>query len=55
MTNKATYQGETLESLEGQLNYTNEALNNELENWERKEFEAIKKEYEFKIASIKAI
>jgi len=49
-----TYQGETLESLVGQLNYTNEALAWEgLENWERKEYEAGKADLEYKIASIK--
>lgn len=50
-----TYQGETLECLTGQLNYTNEALSSELENWERKEFESVKKEIEFKINSINEI
>lgn len=49
-----TYQGETLESLVGQLNYTNEALAFEgLENWERKEYEQGKKELEYKINDIK--
>lgn len=49
-----TYQGETLESLVGQLNYTNKALAWEgLENWERKEYEEGKKELEFKINDIK--
>lgn len=47
-----TYQGETLESLIGQLNYTNEALSSELEKWERKEYESVKEEIEFKINSI---
>lgn len=47
-----TYQGETLESLRGQLNYTQDALNSNLENWERKEFEVVKTEIEFKIQSI---
>jgi len=49
-----TYQGETLESLVGQLNYTKEALAFDgLENWERKEYEAGKSELEYKINSIK--
>lgn len=53
MTNQVTYQGETLESLQGQLSYCNEALSFEgLENWERKEFTAVKEECEFKINSI---
>ena len=31
-----------LETAKKALNYTNEALNSNLENWERKEFEAVK-------------
>lgn len=55
MTNQVTYQGETLESLNGQLNYVNEVLNSgfEFEAWEKKEYEELKKEVEFKINSIK--
>lgn len=52
MKTTVTFQGETLESLTGQLNYTNEALSSNLENWERKEFAAVKSEIEFKINSI---
>ena len=33
---------EDLETAKKALNYTNEALNSNLENWERKEFEAVK-------------
>ena len=33
---------EKLKSAKQSLNYTNEALNFNLENWERKEFEAVK-------------
>ena len=47
-----TYQGETLESLQGQLDYINYALSHDLENWERKEFEFVKKDCEFKIKCI---
>jgi len=36
---------EKLESLKGQLSYTKEALTNNLQNWERKEYETIKAEY----------
>lgn len=46
-----TYQGETLESLKGQLEYCNFALGHDLEKWERKEFEAVKLEVEFKIST----
>lgn len=55
MTNQVTYQGETLESLNGQLNYVNEVLNSgfEFESWEKKEYEEVKKEVEFKINAIK--
>lgn len=55
MTNQVTYQGETLESLNGQLNYVNEVLNSgfEFEAWEKKEYEEVKKEVEFKINAIK--
>lgn len=52
MQNTVTFQGETLESLIGQLDYINGALASNLENWERKEFEAIKLDAEFKINSI---
>jgi hypothetical protein len=45
-----TYQGETYESLIGQLNYCNDCLSKNLENWERKEYEAVKKEIEFKLS-----
>lgn len=31
-----------LASAKGQLNYTNEALNSNLEKWERKEFQEVK-------------
>jgi hypothetical protein len=48
------YQGETLESLIGQLNYCNEALAFEgLENWERKEYQEVKDDVCFKINCIK--
>lgn len=48
------YQGETLKSLVGQLEYCNEALAfPELENWERKEYEEVKSELVFKIDCIK--
>lgn len=55
MTNQVTYQGETLESLNGQLNYVNEVLNSgfDFEAWEKKEYEEVKKEVEFKINAIK--
>lgn len=55
MTNQVTYQGETLESLKGQLNYVNEVLNSgfDFEAWEKKEYEEVKKEVEFKINAIK--
>lgn len=55
MKTQVTYQGETLESLNGQLNYVNEVLNSEFdfESWEKKEYEAVKKEVEFKINAIK--
>ena len=55
MTNQVTYQGETLESLNGQLNYVNEVLNSgfEFEALEKKEYEEVKKEVEFKINAIK--
>ena len=52
MSNTVTYQGETLQSLIGQLDYCNMALASNLENWERKEFEAVKAEIEPKIQSI---
>ena len=52
MSNTVTYQGETLQSLIGQLDYCNTALASNLENWERKEFEAVKAEIEPKIQSI---
>ncbi len=35
---------EELVSLNGQLNYVNEALEANLENWERKEYEQVKSE-----------
>lgn len=47
-----TYQGETLESLQGQLDYINYILSHDLENWERKEFESLKKDCEYKINCI---
>jgi hypothetical protein len=55
MTNQVTYQGETLESLNEQLNYVNEVLNSgfDFEAWEKKEYEEVKKEVEFKINAIK--
>jgi hypothetical protein len=55
MTNQVTHQGETLESLNGQLNYVNEVLSSgfEFEAWEKKEYEEVKKEVEFKINTIK--
>ena len=55
MTNQVTYQGETLESLNGQLNYVNEVLNSgfDFEAWEKKEYEEMRKEVEFKINAIK--
>lgn len=43
---------ERLESLKKQLNYTNDALASNLENWERKEFEAIKVDYISEIESL---
>lgn len=43
---------ERLENLKKQLNYVNQALSSILENWERKEFEAIKAEYIEEIASL---
>jgi len=43
---------ERLESLKKQLNYANEALSSIIENWERKEFEAIKSDYIEEIASL---
>ena len=54
MNNEVTYQGLTLETLTKGLNYVNFALSHELELWERKEFEAVKKDYEFKIKRIKS-
>ena len=47
---KPGYQGETFESLRGQLEYVNFALSHDLENWERKEYEAVKKELLFKLS-----
>lgn len=47
-----TYEGETLESLQSQLEYINSALSAKLENWEIKEFTECKKDCEFKIKSI---
>ena len=47
-----TYEGETLISLKGQLKYINDALSQELANWERKEFECLKKDCEYKINDI---
>ena len=34
-----------LETAKKALNYTNEALNSNLENWERKEFESVKADF----------
>ena len=53
MTTQVTYQGTTLEELNGQLAYVNECLLCKMQAWERKEFEAVKKDYEFKINRIK--
>lgn len=47
-----TYEGETLEFLEGQLKYVNEMLAQNMEKWERKEYEEVKKELVFKINAI---
>lgn len=48
-----SFEGETLESLEGQLKYVNDALAFEgLENWEKKEYLAVKSDIEFKISVI---
>lgn len=47
------YEGETYESLKGQLDYCNLALSNDLEKWERKEYEEVKSDLEYKIEEIR--
>jgi hypothetical protein len=41
-----------LETAKKGLNYTNEALNSNLENWERKEFESVKEDLTNSINSL---
>lgn len=50
MNNAKGYQGETFDSLRKQLEYVNNALNNDLEKWERKEYEEVKYELLFKLS-----
>jgi hypothetical protein len=44
-----------LQTAEAALRGANKALTNSLENWERKEFEAVKKDAELKINEINEI
>lgn len=48
------YQKERLQSLKGQLAYTQNALKADLEPWERKEYEMVAAEYQKNIAELEA-
>ena len=53
LENKFTYEGRTLKSLREELAYINERLSsNNLETWEVKEYESVKKECLYKIKDI---
>lgn len=49
---QVTYEGQTKEELQGQIEYCKEALSNELEPWEQKEFEAVLRMNEAGLKSI---
>ena len=46
------YQGETYNELLAQLSYVNQALSSDLQAWERKEYEIVKSDIDFKISEI---
>lgn len=48
------YQQERLTSLKGQLKYTKDALSQDLEPWERREFEMMVAEYQKDISELEA-
>ncbi len=49
-----TYQGITEQELQGSIDYCNNCLEKDMEEWERKEYEAVKSDYEFKLNRIKS-
>ncbi len=49
---QVTYEGQTKEQLKGQIEYCNEALSQDLEKWELKEYAEVKQDCENGIASI---
>jgi len=49
---KVTYKGQTKEQLKGQIKYCNEALAQDLEKWELKEYVEVKQDCENGLTSI---
>lgn len=53
MKTEVTFEGLTKEDIIGRMNYAKKRLESNLHVWERKEYEALVEEYEFKLNDIK--